>query len=173
MTPARFEAYGWQVIRDVDGHDPVEIQQAIETARAGKGRPTLICCRTIIGFGAPNKQGTEATHGAPLGADEVAAARQALGWHHPAFEIPERIMAGWDARERGALAEAEWHKRFAAYRDGIPSLLLNTGVVCLGICQRVEAQSRKLLQPCNRVEAMLRPQVFAVGPEAFGPLLPE
>ena len=84
-TPARFEAYGWQVIRGVDGHDPVEIQQAIDTARAETERPTLICARTVIGFGSPNKQGTEATHGAPLGAEEIAAAREALGWDHRAL----------------------------------------------------------------------------------------
>jgi len=87
-TPARFEAYGWQVIRGVDGHDPVEIQQAIDTATAETERPTLICARTVIGFGSPNKQGTEATHGAPLGEDEIAATRDNLGWSHAPFEIP-------------------------------------------------------------------------------------
>jgi transketolase len=121
-TPARFEAYGWQVIRGVDGHDPVEIQQAIETARAETGRPTLICTRTIIGFGAPNKQGTEATHGAPLGADEVAAARANLGWNHPPFEIPADIAAAWDARDAGARAEAAWREKFEAFRRDFAGL---------------------------------------------------
>jgi len=115
-TPARFEAYGWQVIRGVDGHDPVEVQQAIDTARAETGRPTLICTRTVIGFGAPNKQGSEATHGAPLGPEEVAAARANLGWNHPPFEIPPAIAEAWNARAAGAAAETAWQDRFAAYR---------------------------------------------------------
>ncbi len=119
-TPARFEAYGWQVIRNVDGHDPEEIRQAIDTARAESDRPTLICARTIIGFGSPNKQGTEATHGAALGEDEVAATREALGWNHPPFEIPDDIYAGWSALEKGAEAEREWNARFEAYARAFP-----------------------------------------------------
>jgi len=119
-TPARFEAYGWQVIRDVDGHDPAEIEQAIRTARAEATRPTLICSRTIIGFGAPNKQGTEATHGAPLGEDEVAAARKELGWDHPPFFVPEDIYADWDARAAGHAAEQDWQQRFEAYQEHHP-----------------------------------------------------
>ena len=115
-TPARFEAYGWQVIRGVDGHDPVEIQQAIDTARAETGRPTLICCRTVIGFGSPNKQGTEATHGAPLGEEEIAATRGNLGWDHAPFEIPADIADAWDARDAGAAAETAWGGKFAAFR---------------------------------------------------------
>jgi len=121
-TPARFDAYGWQVIRDVDGHDPVEIKQAIETARAETERPTLICCKTVIGFGSPNKQGTSATHGSPLGAEEVAAARKALGWNHPAFEIPDDIYAGWNAKPRGSEAEAAWDQVFVSYQDSHPEL---------------------------------------------------
>ncbi len=121
-TPARFEAYGWQVIRDVDGHDPAELTQAISTAKAEKHKPTLICCRTVIGFGAPNKQGTSATHGSPLGHDEVAAARESLGWSHPPFEIPEDIYEGWDARSSGAASESGWNERFTAYREAFPEL---------------------------------------------------
>jgi transketolase len=121
-TPARFESYGWLVIRDVDGHDPDEISRAIKTALDESERPTLICCRTVIGFGSPNKQGTAATHGAPLGADEVAAARQALGWDHAPFEIPESIYAGWDARDKGACAEADWQVQFASYQAAYPEL---------------------------------------------------
>ncbi|MEJ2383382.1 MAG: transketolase [Xanthomonadales bacterium] len=121
-TPARFEAYGWQVIRGVDGHDPVEIQQAIDTAKDETGRPTLICARTIIGFGAPNKQGSEATHGAPLGEDEIAATRRNLGWNHPPFEIPDEIYSAWDARDRGAAAEATWNDRFEAFRTDFAGL---------------------------------------------------
>ena len=121
-TPARFEAYGWQVIRDVDGHDPAEIIQAISTAKAEKHKPTLICCRTVIGFGAPNKQGTSATHGSPLGQDEVAAARESLGWNHPPFEVPDDIYTGWDARSSGAASESAWNEQFAAYREAFPEL---------------------------------------------------
>ena len=116
-TPARFEAYGWQVIRSVDGHDPVEIQQAIDTARAETERPTLICARTVIGFGSPNKQGTEATHGAPLGAEEIAATRNHLGWEHEPFVIPADIKSAWDAREAGEAAESAWAEKFEAYRS--------------------------------------------------------
>ena len=105
-TPARFEAYGWQVMRNVDGHDPEEVRTAIESARADTGRPTLLCCKTTIGFGAPNKQGTADTHGAPLGDAEIAAARDELNWPYPAFEIPDEVRAGWDARERGQARRA-------------------------------------------------------------------
>ncbi len=121
-TPRRFEAYGWQVIRDVDGHDPYEIATAIETAVAESARPTLICCKTVIGFGSPNKQGTSSAHGAPLGPDEVAAAREQLGWQHAPFELPEDIRAAWDARERGARLEADWQARFDAYASKHPEL---------------------------------------------------
>jgi transketolase len=114
-TPQRFEAYGWQVIRDVDGHDPYEIQTAIDTALAETRRPTLICCKTVIGFGAPHKRGTAAAHGAPLGEDEVAAARRELGWEYPPFEVPAGIRAAWDGRERGAAEQAAWDELFAAY----------------------------------------------------------
>src|SRR5690606_12220066 len=110
-TAARFEAYGWQVIRKVDGHDPDEIAQAIRTAQADSERPTLICCRTTIGYGAPNKQGKESTHGAPLGKDEVAAARQHLNWPHAPFEIPEAIAAGWRAGNTGLVRGERWRQR--------------------------------------------------------------
>ncbi len=119
-TPARFEAYGWHVVPGVDGHDPEAVKAAIEAAKAETGRPTLICCRTVIGWGAPNKQGTEATHGAALGPDEVAATRQNIGWTHAPFVIPQDIRAGWDARERGAAAEAAWAERLAAYATEYP-----------------------------------------------------
>jgi transketolase len=121
-TPARFEAYGWQVIRDVDGHDPVEIQQAIETALGQDKRPTLICCRTVIGYGSPGKQGTAATHGAPLGEEEVARAREELGWSFPPFEVPEDIRNAWNALESGRGAEKEWQERFDAYSAAEPEL---------------------------------------------------
>ena len=121
-TPQRFEAYGWQVIRNVDGHDPEEIGQAIRTAQAETARPTLICCKTTIGFGSPNKAGKESSHGAPLGKDELAATRQALNWPHPAFEIPADIYAGWDARAAGAAREADWSARFERYAAACPEL---------------------------------------------------
>ena len=120
-TPARFESYGWQVIANVDGHDPAAIQAAIANARAETDKPTLICCKTVIGKGSPNKQGSESCHGAPLGDDEIAATREALGWPHPAFEIPDDIYAGWDARTTGAANEAEWQQRFAEYRVSFPT----------------------------------------------------
>ena len=121
-TPRRFEAYGWHVVRDVDGHDWREVEAAIEAARAEGGRPSLLCCRTTIGWGAPTKAGTASTHGAPLGADEVAGAREAMGWPHPPFVVPDDVRAGWDARARGAEAEAKWRERMEAYRAAWPEL---------------------------------------------------
>lgn len=121
-TAKRFESYGWQVIPDVDGHDSAAVTAAIEQASADSARPTLICCKTIIGFGAPNKQGTAATHGAPLGDDEVTAARKQLGWEHAPFVIPADIASAWDGKERGAAAENAWNELFAAYSDKHPEL---------------------------------------------------
>jgi len=119
-TPARFEAYGWHVVRDVDGHDVEAIDAALVAARASD-RPTLICCKTVIGNGSPNKAGTEAVHGAALGAAEVAATREALGWRHAPFEIPAHVYAGWNAREAGAAHERAWTERFAAYAQAYPA----------------------------------------------------
>jgi len=121
-TPARFRAYGWHVIPDVDGHDPEAVRKAIEAARAETARPSLICCKTIIGWGAPNKQGTEKVHGEALGAEEATAARRNLGWTSPPFEVPEAVRAGWDARTRGAALEREWRALFAAYTRDFPDL---------------------------------------------------
>ncbi|QCF26838.1 transketolase [Hydrocarboniclastica marina] len=121
-TPKRFESYGWQVIPAVDGHDGEAIRQAVEQARSNTRQPTLICCKTIIGFGAPNKQGTEACHGAALGDIEIAATRENLGWTHGPFEIPEEVYQGWDARRRGRDAEATWDEKFAAYEKAFPEL---------------------------------------------------
>ncbi len=121
-TVKRFEAYGWQVIGDVDGHNSASIAAAIDAALADADRPSLICCKTIIGFGSPNKQGTAATHGAPLGDEEVAAARLELGWRSPPFEIPESVAAGWDAKERGAAREQVWADLYAGYRTAHPEL---------------------------------------------------
>ena len=121
-TPARFRAYGWHVVEAVDGHDPNAVVAAIRTARAESRRPSLICCKTIIGFGAPNAQGSAATHGAALGVDEVAAARRQLDWALPPFELPEDVKAAWDARSRGRALEAEWQQRFDAYAQAYPEL---------------------------------------------------
>ena len=119
-TPKRFEAYGWQVIRDVDGHDADEIKAAIETAKAETGKPTMICCKTIIGFGSPNKAGTHDCHGAALGDEEIALARKELNWPFPPFEIPADVYEGWDNKDAGQAAEAEWDKAFAAYAAEYP-----------------------------------------------------
>jgi len=121
-TPARFEAYGWQVIRNVDGHDAEEIKAAIETARAETGKPTMICCKTVIGFGSPNMAGTHDCHGAALGHEEIALVRKELGWEYEPFEIPEDVYAGWSAKDSGASAEADWNTRFEAYRSEYPEL---------------------------------------------------
>ena len=121
-TPQRFEAYGWHVIPKVDGHDAAAVKAAIEEARAVADKPTLICCQTLIGFGSPNKQGKEECHGAPLGGDEIALTRAALGWNHGPFEIPAEVYAGWNAKERGAGAESEWEQRMAAYAASYPEL---------------------------------------------------
>ena len=121
-TPKRFEAYGWQVIAGVDGHDSAALTAAIDAARADTTRPTLICCKTVIGFGSPNKAGTADCHGSPLGDAEIAATRAQLGWEHAPFEIPADIYGAWDAKEKGAAAESEWNKAFAAYAAAYPEL---------------------------------------------------
>jgi len=121
-TPKRFEAYGWQVIRAVDGHDPDAVARAIRRAQREKGKPTLICCKTIIGYGAPNKQGKEESHGAALGADEVALARKTLNWPHEPFVVPDEVRAAWDARAMGKRAENRWRRKFKAYEAAHPEL---------------------------------------------------
>ena len=121
-TPKRFESYGWHVIPDVDGHDPEAIQKAIEMAKAMTDKPTMICCKTTIGFGSPNKAGSHACHGAPLGEEEINLTKAALGWDHAAFEIPADVYHGWDAKEKGAAAEKAWDKKFAAYKAEYPKL---------------------------------------------------
>lgn len=121
-TPKRFEAYHWHVIANVDGHNPEAIKAAILEAQAVKDKPSLICCKTIIGFGAPNLSGTAKTHGAPLGEKEVALAREQLDWQYKPFEIPEEIYAAWDAREKGAAFDQAWQQTFAAYQTRYPDL---------------------------------------------------
>jgi transketolase len=120
-TPKRFEAYGWQVIPNVDGHDAAAIEAALRQAQAETGKPTLICCKTIIGLGSPNKAGSHDVHGAPLGAAEIAAVREQIGWQHAPFEVPADVYAAWDGKAKGQQAEAAWNERFAAYRAAFPA----------------------------------------------------
>jgi transketolase len=121
-TPTRFAAYGWHVVPDVDGHDFAAVEKAVEAARAETARPSLICCKTVIARGAPTKANTGAAHGAPLGAEEVAATRAAIGWKYPPFEVPPHVYAGWDARARGAKLEAQWNEKFKDYAAAHPDL---------------------------------------------------
>lgn len=173
-TPARFEAYGWQVIRRVDGHDPEEIQQAIRTAQAESERPTLICCRTTIGFGAPTKAGKESCHGAPLGKDEIAGARAALNWPHAAFEIPQDIYSGWRARDLAGV-EAQWGAMFQAYAQAHPELAAEferrmRGELPADFAAAADAYVAKLQAEGPTVASRKASQMAL---EAFGPLLPE
>ncbi|MFQ6758325.1 MAG: transketolase [Deltaproteobacteria bacterium] len=121
-TPMRFRAYGWHVIEGVDGHDGEAVKKAIAEAKGVTDKPSLICCKTVIGWGSPNKQGKEDCHGAPLGDAEIALVRQTIGWPHPAFEIPAEIYSGWNAKDKGAAREAEWNTRMAAYKAAHPEL---------------------------------------------------
>ncbi|MGO2372969.1 MAG: transketolase [Pseudoalteromonas prydzensis] len=121
-TPKRFESYGWQVIRGVDGHDMAAIASAIEAAQANPEQPTLICCKTVIGFGSPNKSGSHDCHGSPLGNDEIAAVREQLNWPHPAFEIPQDVYNEWNTQAKGQDLESAWQQTFAAYSKAHPEL---------------------------------------------------
>ena len=121
-TAKRFAAYGWQVIKDIDGYDAEAVSKALRKAKANRRQPTLICARTVIGKGAPNKQGSKSTHGEPLGAEEIAATRAALGWSHEPFVVPEDVRAAWDQRARGEKAEKSWKRRFNRYKREFPEL---------------------------------------------------
>ncbi|MFS1705032.1 transketolase [Alteromonas sp. AMM-1] len=121
-TPARFEAYGWHVIKDIDGHDEVALKAAIEVAQSVTDKPTLICCKTVIGFGSPNKSGSHDCHGSPLGDAEVAEVRKQLDWPYAPFEVPQDVYAQWDANEKGSQAEAQWNKLFKEYAAAYPEL---------------------------------------------------
>ena len=174
-TPARFEAYGWRVIRNVDGHDPQEIRTAIETALRHDDKPTLICCRTTIGFGSPNKAGKESSHGAPLGKDEVAATREALGWPHGPFEIPQAIYDGWRANNAGLVREHQWNRLFDAYATQYPQLAEELtrrvrGELPDGFAEAAEAFVAKLQNEGPTVASRKASQMAI---EAFAPLLPE
>jgi transketolase len=174
-TPGRFEAYGWEVLRDVDGHNPEAIKAALVSAAIDPDKPTLICCKTIIGFGAPNKQGKEVSHGAALGKDEVAAARVQLGWSHPPFEIPAEIRAGWDAKKKGAEREAAWNALFAKYKTQHPQLAAEferrlAGDLPADFAAKANAYVAKL-QADGPVVASRKASQMAL--DAYGPLLPE
>jgi len=174
-TPARFEAYGWQVIRNVNGQDAVEIKTAIDTALKTSDKPTLICCRTTIGFGAPNKGGKESSHGAPLGKDELAAARAQLEWPYGPFEIPEEIYAGWRAGDAGDAREAKWNVVRDQYADAHADesaefLRRSRGELPEGFVDAANAFIAKL-QAEGPVIASRKASQMAI--EAFAPLLPE
>jgi transketolase len=169
-TAARFEAYGWQVIRKVDGHDPQEIIQAIKTAQAETGKPTLICCRTTIGFGSPGKAGKESSHGAPLGKDEIAATRSALNWPHAPFEIPQAISDGWRAGNTGLVREEQWNRLFDAYAKAYPDLAAELVRRSHAELPEGFADAAKLQQD-GPVVASRKASQMAL--DAFGPLLPE
>ncbi|HZF98750.1 MAG TPA: transketolase [Pseudoxanthomonas sp.] len=174
-TPARFEAYGWQVVRHVDGHDPVEIKTAIETALKSGDRPTLICCRTRIGFGAPNKAGRESSHGAPLGKDELAGTRAALEWTHAPFEIPQEIGEAWRADRTGAAIEAQWSAlcdEYAAHHPEEAAELARRarGELPQGFAADADAFIARL-QAEGPVVASRKASQMAI--ETYAPLLPE
>ena len=174
-TPARFAAYGWQVIADVDGHDPEAVRSAIESARGETDKPTLICCKTVIGKGSPNKEGSESCHGAALGVDEVAATRQALGWNYEPFEIPEHVYAGWEARTRGAQRESQWNTAMTAYADAHPELAGELRRRLAGeLPADFSAQAQAYVEQCQRDgETIASRKASQNALNAYGPLLPE
>jgi transketolase len=174
-TPARFESYGWQVIPNVDGHDSDAIKAAIEQARAETGKPTLICCKTIIGFGSPNKQGKEDCHGAALGVDEVALTREQLGWAHGPFEIPADHYAGWNGVEKGTAAQAAWNEQLAAYRAAHPELAAEFERRANGdLPADFSVQADAYIQECqDKMEKVASRKASQNCLNAYGPLLPE
>ena len=174
-TPARFEAYGWQVVPDVDGHDSAAIKGAIEVARGEPNKPTLICCKTIIGFGSPNKQGKEDCHGAPLGADEIVLAREQLGWSHAPFEIPSDLYEGWDASAKGASAQSSWNEQLEAYRKEFPDLAMEferrtSGQLPTDFGEKADAYIADCQAKMEKVASRKASQNCL---NAYGPLLPE
>ncbi|WP_379865681.1 transketolase [Marinobacter sp. M5B] len=174
-TPRRFEAYGWQVIPEVDGHNPEAVRAAIEAGRANTTQPTLICCKTIIGFGSPNKQGTEACHGAALGEDEIALTREKLGWNHGAFEIPSEVYGAWDARDKGAAAQTEWEQAFAAYEKAEPELAAELKRRMAGeLPADFSEKAQAYIQECqDKGETVASRKASQNTLNAYGPMLPE
>ncbi|MCF5874139.1 transketolase [Aeromonas veronii] len=174
-TVKRFEAYGWHVIPAVDGHNPEAINDAIEAAKAETGKPTLICCRTIIGYGSPNKSGSHDCHGSPLGNDEIAAARAFLKWDHAPFVIPADIAAEWNAQEKGAKLEADWAAKFAAYEAAHPTLAAEFKRRTAGeLPANWAAESAKIIETLQANPAKIATRKASQNSlEAFGKLLPE
>ena len=174
-TVERFRAYGWQVIPNVDGHDAEEVRMAIETARENTDQPTLICCKTIIGFGSPNKEGKEECHGAALGNDEIALTREKLGWDHAPFDIPADIYAAWDAKEKGAAAENQWKELFNGYRQAHPALAAELARRLSGDLPAsfVEQADAFIAQCQEKMEKVATRKASQNALDAFGPLLPE
>jgi transketolase len=174
-TPARFRAYGWQVIEAVDGHAAAAIQRALSDARLNSTQPSLICCKTTIGFGAPSKAGSHECHGAPLGADEVAATRAALDWPHGPFEVPQAVYAGWNACERGAALELDWQQRLEAYRTQYPVLAAELERRLVGDLpadwDRLHNDLIERTQQAARTQASRKSSQLLL--EALGPVLPE
>ncbi|MEX0431117.1 transketolase [Spiribacter insolitus] len=174
-TPARFRAYGWHLVEEVDGHDADAVRAAIEQTRAVTDRPSLICAKTTIGFGAPNVCGTHGVHGAPLGEDEIQASREFLGWEHGPFEIPDDIYEGWDARARGSAAEVEWRETLAAYREAHPELAADferrmTGDLPAHFAEHARAFIEKA-QATGKDDASRKHSQAVLN--GFGPYLPE
>lgn len=174
-TAARFEAYGWHVVRGVDGHDSDSVKAAIENARAVTDRPSLLMCKTVIAFGAPTKAGTHGAHGAPLGDDEIAATRKALGWNEPPFVIPAEIYQGWDAKEAGKQKEAAWNDKFAAYEKAFPELAREFKRRMNGeLPANWQAESQKIIEQLQAKPAKIASRKASQNAlEAFGPMLPE
>ncbi|WP_421353520.1 transketolase [Aeromonas veronii] len=174
-TVKRFEAYGWHVIPAVDGHSPEAINAAIEAAKGETGKPTLICCRTIIGYGSPNKSGSHDCHGSPLGNDEIAAARAFLKWDHAPFVIPADIAAEWNAQEKGAALEADWAAKFAAYEAAHPTLAAEFKRRTAGeLPANWAAESAKIIETLQANPAKIATRKASQNSlEAFGKLLPE
>ncbi|CAH0283686.1 MULTISPECIES: transketolase [Stenotrophomonas] len=174
-TPERFEAYGWNVVRGVDGHDPESIKAGIEAALSQDGKPTLICCRTTIGFGSPNKAGKESSHGAPLGKDELEATRKALDWNYGPFEIPEEIYAGWRAGGTGTLRQAEWEQQFDKYAAQYPAEAAELtrrshGDLPADFVAKADAYIAQVAAEGQTIASRKASQLAI---EAFAPLLPE
>jgi transketolase len=174
-TAKRFEAYGWHVVRDVDGHNPEAISKAVHEARSVNDKPSLICCKTVIGFGAPNLCGSHDCHGAPLGDDEIKATRENLGWHHPPFEIPGEIYAGWNAEEKGAKVEAHWDDKFTAYKAAYPELAAELERRAGGeLPSDWEAKAGEFIASvAEKGETIASRKASQNALNGFGPLLPE
>ncbi len=174
-TTKRFEAYGWHVVRDVDGHNPDEVKRAIMEARSVNDRPSLICCRTVIGYGAPNLCGSHDCHGAALGEEEVAATRENLGWKYEPFVVPDEIYAGWDARAKGAAAEKAWSEKFAAYKKAHPDLAAEFERRVNGMLPADwNAKANEFIRSvAAKAEKMATRKASQAALNGYGPLLPE